>query len=109
MIRTSNINSSKYTTLKKEFKANNLYAVNKNNCYVVYSYGKHFPIYVYKNKYWYMNKNKYSISTSKQQTQSKPDTKRIIEKNTYELFKLINDVGTFETHYSWYEKEKLKK
>ena len=34
MIRTSNINSSKYTTLKKEFKANNLYAVNKNNCYV---------------------------------------------------------------------------
>ncbi len=104
MIRTSNINSSKYTTLKKEFKGHNLFAVKENGCYVVYSYGKHFPIYVYKNKYWYMNKEKYSISTSKQQTQSRPDTKRIIKKSTYELFKLIDKNSTYETHYNWYEK-----
>ena len=51
-----------------------------------------------------MNKEKYSISTSKQQTQSRPDTKRIIKKSTYELFKLIDKNSTYETHYNWYEK-----
>lgn len=42
--------------------------------YVVYSYGAHFPIYVYdyQMQEWYGNKDKYSPTTSRHQSQARP-------------------------------------
>jgi hypothetical protein len=42
--------------------------------YTVYSYGQHFPMYVYDydTQRWYGNKDKYSRTTSKHQTLMRP-------------------------------------
>ena len=75
MERISNKNSSEYVYNQVEFKANNVFSEKCDNIYIVYSYGHHFPMYVnYCNK-WYENSDKYSVSTSKQQSQSRPNAK----------------------------------
>jgi len=50
------------------------YWYEKKHLYVVYSYGEHFPIYIYDSKRdeWYGNSDKYSRSTSKHQNQAYP-------------------------------------
>ena len=57
----------------KEFKASNLFAENKYGVYTVYSYGRHWPLFVNKSGKWYGNISKYSVSTSKQQSQCRPN------------------------------------
>jgi len=46
----------------------------KAHTYTVYSYGHHFPMYVYdyKTGEWYGNKDKFSRTTSKHQSIAKP-------------------------------------
>ena len=43
--------------------------------YVVYSYGTHFPMWVYDGhlNLWFGNSDKYSRTTSKHQSQTRPD------------------------------------
>mgnify|MGYP003131069761 CR=1 FL=1 len=74
MIRTSNNKCREYVESLTEFKANNIFSekITKDKLYIVYSYGYHFPIYMkYKNT-WYENTDKYSVSTSKHQSQARP-------------------------------------
>ena len=74
MVKTSNIKASQYVTDKVEFNGSNTFGRwVTESCYVVYSYGYHFPMYIYDGA-WYENSDKYSISTSKQQTQLRPCT-----------------------------------
>lgn len=40
--------------------------------YVVYSYGHHFPIYIFAGGQWFANEDKYSQSTSRHQSQARP-------------------------------------
>ena len=90
MIRTSNIKCSEYVNNKIEFKANNIFSehIKKDKLYIVYSYGHHFPMYIkYKNT-WYENSDKYSVSTSKQQSQSRPNAKTKLL-NTNKMKELI--------------------
>lgn len=59
--------------------------------YAVFSYGHHFPLYVYRNGTWYGNKDKYSPTTSKQAGQARPyNAAVIVPKNTKELQALCN-------------------
>ena len=55
---------------RKDFKGNSLYAKTISNFYIVYSYGQHFPIAVYNldSSMWYINTDKYSITTSRHQS-----------------------------------------
>lgn len=56
----------------KEFKGSNLTGVKVNeSLYVVYSYG-HWPIYAKIKGQWYGHNQKYSVSTSKHQSQARP-------------------------------------
>jgi len=71
-MKIANNRSGSYVRDRKAFKANNLFAVNKGNKYIVYSYGLHFPLFMYSNGIWYENQDKYSVTTSKQKTQSHP-------------------------------------
>ena len=88
MERISNKNSSEYVYNQVEFKANNVFSEKCDNIYIVYSYGHHFPMYVnYCNKL-YENSDKYSVSTSKQQTQARP-VENTIKKTTQELKNII--------------------
>jgi len=56
------------------FQASNMFGKWEGNSYVVYSYGEHFPMYVWDDKafMWIGNLDKYSPSTSRQQSQTKP-------------------------------------
>ena len=94
-IRTSNGKCSKYVNNRIVFNANNIFSEVKNNCYVVYSYGYHFPMYVFRSGKWYANKDKYSITTSSQQTQSKPDNIDVYVK-TEVLKDIINNISDIE-------------
>jgi len=40
--------------------------------YVVYSYGRHWPLYVNWKGVWFSNKEKYSVTTSKHSSQANP-------------------------------------
>jgi hypothetical protein len=77
---------------RREFVGSNLFAVYNNGKYVVYSYGDHFPLFVYHNGKWYENSDRYSVSTSKHRTQSHPhcDT---LPLNTSQMKELIRDGG----------------
>lgn len=47
---------------------------NHTQLYIVYSYGHHFPMYIYDEvaQMWFGNKDRYSHTTSKHQSQAKP-------------------------------------
>jgi len=71
-MKISNIRARGFVQDRKAFKANNLFAVTKGNKYIVYSYGTHFPLFLFSDGIWYENQDKYSVTTSKQKTQSHP-------------------------------------
>ena len=92
MNKTSNKNADQYTSQRMPFTGSNTFGEWNESCYVVYSYGYHFPMYVYKRGIWYENSDKYSVSTSKQQTQLRPyctDGRTFNLRNTTELKDLI--------------------
>lgn len=62
----------------EEFKGSNLSGVNHGSLYVVYSYGW-YPLFVYNRvqDLWLENSEKYSVSTSRQQSQARPNSKTI--------------------------------
>lgn len=58
----------KLVEARQDFDCNGtLFGFNKGGLYVVYSYGTHFPVAVYKNGVWLVNEDKYSRTTSKHQ------------------------------------------
>ena len=74
--RTTNVGSNQFTRYKAPFKASNLEAywskdINNVDYYVVMSY-RWYPIYLFKEGIWYKTIDSYSISTSKQISQSNP-------------------------------------
>ncbi|WNO06030.1 hypothetical protein [Rhodoferax mekongensis] len=54
---------------RQEFDCNGtLFGYTKGDLYIVYSYGTHFPVAVFKDGGWLVNKDKYSRTTSKHQS-----------------------------------------
>lgn len=78
---------------KESFRGNSVYAIRNWNpdvdTYTVYSYGKHFPMYVYdfRAEQWYGNNDKYSVTTSKHQSKCRPPN--VAEWYPTETMKLI--------------------
>ena len=62
---------------------------------VIYSYGYHFPIYIKWKNTWYENSNKYSVSTSKHQSQARPSAKTKLL-NTNQMKQLIHKTSIKE-------------
>ena len=58
-----------YTTERTQFKnsTESVFSKKRQDLYVVYSYGEHFPMYVYDHgvELWFGNADKYSPTTSK--------------------------------------------
>ena len=91
MVRTSNAKASKYVADRVDFKGSNTFGENEGKFYIVYSYGRHFILYLYDkttNK-WFGSEDKYSVSTSKQQTQLHPN-KEVMYLPQKELKNIIN-------------------
>lgn len=79
MIRTSNRDARQYVQSRTTFCGSNIYAANypARELYVVYSYGAHWPMWVYSHahKVWIGNKDKPpSASTSRHTNQTHPLT-----------------------------------
>jgi hypothetical protein len=74
----ANRDAASYVRRHEEFVGSNLYSVRWNEgdeyVYTVYSYGEHFPIYVFDSRTgtWLGNSGKYSMSTSRHQSQARP-------------------------------------
>lgn len=91
MTKTTNSNARLFVQNRQEFTGSNTFGRWVNGNYVVYSYGLHFPLFVWCafNAEWYQNSDKYSATTSKHKTQLHPwfFGKSL---NTNELQTLIN-------------------
>jgi len=96
--KIANKNASEYVNRCEEFEGSNTFSESHENLYVVYSYGYHFPIYVYDYdmREWYANSNKYSVTTSRHQSQCRPRFEIAREFNTEDLKKLIARGGMVE-------------
>jgi hypothetical protein len=100
MVRVSNNKARDYVNGFKEFQGSNMFGkwlskAEDNQVYVVYSYGSHFPMYIYddKEQKWVGNKDKYSCSTTRHQSQGKPSGVEIMWLNTNEMQEVINNYG----------------
>ena len=72
MDRVANKDCRSYVERKEEFNGSNLYARNIGKIYVVYSYGKHYPMFLFRKENWYENSDGYSVSTRKHHGQARP-------------------------------------
>ena len=100
MNKTANKDCAPYVTKREEFKGSNLFGEwdrlseygdisETYTPYIVYSYGRHFPIYLYLNGVWYENTDKYSVSTSKHQTQARPEASTV-KVDTQDIMDIIS-------------------
>ena len=77
MERIANRDASSYVRRRQEFKGSNLFSRQLDERYVVYSYGSHWPMFIYADGIWYENQDKYSRTTSMQKSQAHPCTDTI--------------------------------
>ena len=69
-MRISNINCRSCVDNLMPFKGSNLSGI-KSSIYVVYSYGW-YPLWANINGTWYGHNSRYSVTTTKQRSQSRP-------------------------------------
>lgn len=89
---SSNRKAGQYVTNREPFKGSNTWGKWIKNLYVVYSYGRHFPMYIWDNSLgvWFGNEDKYSRSTTRHQGYLRPTTSYISYYNTEALRKLVS-------------------
>ena len=77
---------------KSMFSASNVFALNYpvTGYYIVFSYGLHWPLFIYDHKkgQWYGNSDKYSVTTSKHYTKLNPGNVALL--NCEEMKRLVN-------------------
>lgn len=91
-MKTSNRNARYAVDNLCPFQANNLYAQNRGRFYVVFSYGEHWPLWVHDNRshVWYENSDKYSVTTGRHKSQSRPSEGPCIPVGVQDLIRLIH-------------------
>lgn len=88
-MKTSNQKCRELVIKRIPFKAHNLFAEQRGDKYIVYSYGYHWPMHVFYDGRWFINSDKYSVSTSKQHGQSFPIGENVSYLTINEMKKLI--------------------
>ena len=104
MARVSNNKARDYVNGFKEFQGSNMFGkwldvgngrTETNLLYAVYSYGSHFPMYIWDSteKKWLGNKDKYSRSTTRHQSQGRPSGEIHVWYNTDDMKEVIYHGG----------------
>ena len=89
MKKIANKNARQYVEKLLPFNGSNTWGENKRNgTYVVYSYGFHFPMFVYAEGVWFENGDKYSVSTSRHVSQCRPSGVGTAKRSTHDLRKI---------------------
>ena len=73
-MKVSNSSARTFVQSRLPFKGNNTFGETIDGVYVVFSYGHHWPLFVYVDGTWYENQERYSVSTSKHRSQLHPLT-----------------------------------
>ena len=92
MFKIQNNQVRKCVQNREEFSnaGGTLYGGQIDRKYVVYSYGKHFPLLIWDGKCWHGNKDKYSKTTSKHLSQAIPVSRDLIRwHDTDEMVALV--------------------
>lgn len=103
-MRVSNNKARDYVNGLHEFQGSNMFGkwldvgngrTETNLLYAVYSYGSHFPMYVWDSteKKWIGNKDKYSRSTTRHQSQGRPSGEIHVWYNTDDMKEVIYHGG----------------
>lgn len=90
-MKIANKDARGYVQRLETFKGSNIFSEHRGKLYVVFSYGYHFPMFIYDKeaRQWYGNSSKYSRTTSKQQGQCNPLVSDIIWKTASEMKGMI--------------------
>lgn len=80
MFRINNSQASRYVKAKALFRGSNLFSERRGGNYVVYSYGPHWPLFVYnaESGIWYENMDKRSGTTSRHRSQAHPQCETVL-------------------------------
>ena len=95
-MRVANKDASEYVNKCEIFEGSNTFSEFKvqydDKLYVVFSYGYHFPMYMYdyQAKTWIGNEDRFSMSTSKHQSLCRPSEPIECWLNTHEMKEYIN-------------------
>lgn len=104
-MRIANKAAASMVANRRPFEGSNLFArethvvQSETTLYVVYSYGEHFPMYIAETTadnvtHWYANTDRYSQSTTRHQSQARPNINCI--PMTTEQMRLIAKGGLME-------------
>ena len=97
MPRVSNVDARRYITNREPFVTNSgaVYCKTTDDLYVVYSYGAHYPMWVYDYAagQWFGNADQSTRTTGKQKSQTRPSDADIHMVSTDELISIINSCG----------------
>lgn len=96
--RTINKWADSFVTKREPFVASNVFGEWVKDLYIVYSFGHHFPMFVWDNKAgaWFENTDKFSRTTSKHQGQLRPDAHVEYKLVTEEIKGLVSAGGLAE-------------
>lgn len=89
-MKIPNYKAKEYVQNRQPFTGSNTFGECVGDAYVVYSYGHHWPMFIYVGNKWYENKDSRSVSTSKHQTQLRPCNTNLI--NGSELRDMIKNL-----------------
>jgi hypothetical protein len=102
-MRVSNNKARDYVNGFKEFQGSNTFGKwikwvtddKTDEIYVVYSYGSHFPMYIYDKEQgkWIGNKGKYSQSTTRHQSLLRPSNGVEVWYDTEEMLGVVRSKG----------------
>ena len=78
---------------KLEFKAKPCFA-EQGSIYVVYSYGYHYPMFIYEHGQWYENGDRYSVTTERQKRVLRPvkDTIKVSTRAMKQILESHNEI-----------------
>lgn len=94
-MRIVNKIAREFVKRKLPFTGNNIHAEKLKHGYIVYSYGIHYPMYIYSNfsRHWFGNSDHYSLTTEKHKTQCKtqckPQGNKVLHLDTEQMNELI--------------------
>lgn len=89
-MKIPNYKAREYVQNRQPFTGSNTFGECVGNAYVVYSYGHHWPMFIYVDGKWYENANKRSVTTSRHQTQLRPyDTNLISDNELRDMIKKL--------------------
>ena len=71
-MKVANKNARRYVEQRQIFQGSNCFSEQRGSAYIVFSYGYHWPMFIFRDGKWYENGSKYSVTTSKHHSQLRP-------------------------------------